>query len=217
MSAVASSHAVRHDEVGFAAFNINSANNESATGILLEYDCWNGSTDVEVECTDVNGGICLMALRGTASIQDLLQNCEDGNGIGAVIYPFTGGGRAHENWVVNNANIPAVAVTWTAGRQLASDYLGQSVTIGDAEGDGIEYFYETVSGTSIATPQVTVAAALVWSHFGSAGVRTTRFVTPWLEQPRKLPTRLKVPVLINMDTGSSTQERRTNIYLTTTA
>jgi len=153
-----SSHSVRHDDVAFPASNINRANDESVTGELKFCD------SADDECKSVNGKICLM-VHDNISLHDLIQKCEGGDGIGAIIFSSTAG-RAHENWVVNNANIPAVAVSKTVGQTLVNDYVKQSVTIGDAEGDGIEYAHETKSGTSLAAPYVAVAAALVWSHFG---------------------------------------------------
>ena len=40
-----------------------------------------------------------------------------------------------------------------------------NVTIGDTGEDEIEYTYVTRSGTSVAAPHVTAAAALLFSHF----------------------------------------------------
>jgi hypothetical protein len=121
-----SSHSVRHDNVAFPTSNINRANNESVTGVLKFCDSAND------ECKGVHGRICLMVHDNTP-LHDLIKKCEYGDGIGAINFPSTAG-RAHENWVVNNANIPAVAVSKTVrvGQTLVNDYIKKSINIGDA-------------------------------------------------------------------------------------
>jgi subtilisin family serine protease len=96
------------------------------------------------------------------SVPDLLDKCEKAKGIGAVLINVDNGSSGQI--YPESSLIPAVAVPHKYGRALV-ELIDQVVTIGDAGDDHVEYTYATLSGTSMAAPHVSAAAALVWSHF----------------------------------------------------
>lgn len=61
--------------------------------------------------------------------------------------------------------IPAVAVTKSIGDGLVGEGVGGRVTIGESDDDDIENTCTTLSGTSMASANVSAAAALLWSNF----------------------------------------------------
>ena len=111
-------------------------------------------------CTEARGNICLM-VRDQTSLRTMLTNCMNGGAVGAVFFEANGLGFG-----VNSAriNLPTVRVPTDIGSQLM-DYIGTRVSIGHRDSDSPEHTYEYFKGTSMATPHVAAAAALVWSHF----------------------------------------------------
>ena len=109
------------------------------------------------EATDsgANGNVCVID-RGVISFADKINNCANSGGVGAVIVN-------NEAGVINmdltgvTSSIPAVS-TLLADRAAYVD--AASITI-DAPADGA---YAVFSGTSMSTPTVAGAAALVWSN-----------------------------------------------------
>jgi subtilisin family serine protease len=112
-------------------------------------------------------------IKDETSIQDMLESCEAGGGAGAVIFDANTN-RGIDSWSVRQINIPAVAVRLGLGSELMQK-IGETVTIGDLGNDDIEYTYTTLSGTSQATPHVSAAAALLWSHFGDCTNHQIRY------------------------------------------
>ena len=147
------------DNGSIKGFYVNGASHASATGDLVY--CANGAK----KCKQAKTNICLMVHEGGTSIEDMLQICQDSDGIGAII--FDADNKDQSNWSVSYSSIPALGVDQDTGVDLIFNRLGKQVTIGDnIDNNGLTYTYTELSGTSMAAMHVTAAAALVWSHFG---------------------------------------------------
>ena len=154
LSTMASSSAVVTEDFAYRAFDIEDSPNYAATGPLVY--CGDGS----YTCTDAAGGICIMA-KDKKKLKNMLKNCEAGGGIGLVVFNAAPG---QTDWKKGKPKIPAVRVPHNTGVELIEIKLGTNVTIGDMDGDGIEYTYSYFTGTSMASPHVAAAAGLVWSY-----------------------------------------------------
>lgn len=109
------------------------------------------------EATDANaaGKICVID-RGTISFHDKVLNCENSNGIGAVIINNVAGMLHGTLGDTNATTIPAVGAALEDRSALLAASNGV-IDIGTAD-------YGFMSGTSMATPAVSGVAALVWSN-----------------------------------------------------
>ena len=92
----------------------------------------------------------------------MIQRCEESGGVGAVLVADN---FDAENYQVLDSYIPVIVVDQHTGIELRQNYLGEEATIVAFDG-GLLYTYDELSGTSMASPHVVAAAALVWSHFG---------------------------------------------------
>jgi serine protease len=151
---------IETEETALYGFYINGAEQGTVSGELVF--CENG----EKKCEKAEGSICLM-VHEHESLEDMLKTCEESHGIGAII--FNAESNIQSDWVAQS-NIPAMAVDRETGSNLVRNRLGEEVTIGavavGAAAESLSYTYEVLSGTSMASPHVVAAAALVWSHFG---------------------------------------------------
>ena len=137
--------------VAYQVGGMTGSPNKTATAALADF----GLGDV-VKST-MAGKICLIQ-RGTVDFATKVKNCESSGGVGAIIYNNAAGnfGGTMGTTVVG---IPSVSASDTDGAIMKTK-LGQSATV-----KVIATSYAYMDGTSMATPAVSAAAALVWSYF----------------------------------------------------
>ena len=161
LSTTVSSSAVQTDGFAHAAKYMEGSSHEPVTGTLK--DCGNGST----KCPRNRNGICLLRLESESSVvlDMMLENCAQSRAQGAIVYK--GVGNSYSTWV-QHTTLSAVVVQRSVGEALINSNIGKVVTIGDVDGDKVEYTYSEMTGTSMAAPHVAAATALVWSHFSTS-------------------------------------------------
>jgi len=158
LSTTVSTSVVHASDFSYPAQKVSGAPTNDISGMLV--NCGPGN----YICSAANGEICLM-VRDETSLETMVENCENGGGVGAVIFDAVQGSNRvrYQNWRANS-NIPAVGVQHLAGVELLEN-INTWVYIGLSTGDDREFSYGYLSGTSMAVPHVSAAAALVWSHF----------------------------------------------------
>jgi len=151
---------------GFEATGMEGSAQTSATAALYRCQAVDGFGSPG-DCAGANGKVCLIS-RGVITFAEKAAECETAGGVGVVIFNnadalFSG---TFGDTVVT---IPGVGVSGIDGSILES-LTGQSATVTTTQGN-----YAYYDGTSMATPHVAGAAALVWSYdtaCSNADIRT---------------------------------------------
>ena len=162
LSTFVSSSMVRTRDFQHHASYVDGSSHSAVNGVLR--NCGKGLT----RCRRNRNGICLLRLEsGNGSsdkLDQMLKNCARSKAQGAIVYNAQG--SSFDSGVVHSSDLSVVWVPRVTAEHLLQNYVGDEVTIGDFDSDGVEYTYREMSGTSFAAPHVAAAAALVWSHFG---------------------------------------------------
>lgn len=139
---------------GYEAVSMEGSAQGSRSGALV--DCGIGSAGGSPACAGADGKVCLIE-RGIHSFSDKVLSCQNGGGVGAVIFN-NGSGLFSGTLNGVGTTIPSVSISQSDGQALKAGALGQSALV--TVGPGNYAYYD---GTSMATPHVTGVAALVWS------------------------------------------------------
>jgi subtilisin family serine protease len=130
----------------------------SATGTIV-----NGGRATSVG--DWTGNIVLVE-RGDISFYEKVRNVEAGGGLAAVIYNNEPGNFLGTLGAGNSSDIVAISLSQGDGSDLANA-VGLTGTVTSTFQQNVSG-YAAYDGTSMATPHVSGAAALIWSGFPTA-------------------------------------------------
>jgi len=125
----------------------------------------------------VNGGRCtsagswagkvVLCERGDIAFIDKVNNVTAGGGVAAVVYNNVSGGFSGTLGDGVTSTIPGISMSQADGQTLVAGSMGQTASVSTiAESNTSGYAY--LDGTSMATPHVSGAAAVIWSASPSA-------------------------------------------------
>lgn len=147
-----------------------------------------GSRQTTASAGWVNGGLCqassntwrnkiVVCQRGTNTFVDKITKAKTGRALGVVIYNNVAGdlhiGMYDANGNPVTTTLPAVGISKADGEAIVANLAGQTATV-DATPSVSNTAYETMSGTSMATPHVSGVAAVVWSSKPTATAAQVR-------------------------------------------
>ncbi|OVE81152.1 hypothetical protein BVY03_04495 [bacterium K02(2017)] len=167
--------------VPWSAISTVSVLNQTFTGNSIEFS--NTTTAGGASATLINGGLCdttitatnsiILCERGVVSFYDKVINAQNSGALGVLLYNNEPGGFIGTLGDGNSSYIPALSLSQADGQSLLQNNLGDIVTLTNSfssPGSG----YEAWDGTSMATPHVSGAAALIWNNFPSASNQDLR-------------------------------------------
>jgi subtilisin family serine protease len=151
--------------------NTITTGGSSHSGNHIEFSARGSAT-----ATIVNGGRAIsvgtwagnivLVERGDISFYEKVQNVEAGGGIAAVIYNNEPGNFLGTLGAGNSSGIVAISLSQEDGSALLSA-IGSTGTVTSTSQQNVSG-YTSKDGTSMATPHVSGAAALIWSGFPAA-------------------------------------------------
>jgi serine protease len=141
------------DVSGDSYIGIPMSGSETGTASGFLVDCGLGFDD----CTAARGQICLIR-RVEIFFSEKVLACQNGGGLGAVIYNNVAGDLAGDLAGIDT-QIPSMGIFDTDGEFLLVNHLGNSATLAVSISN-----YRSFGGTSMACPHVSAVAALIWSH-----------------------------------------------------
>jgi subtilisin family serine protease len=101
--------------------------------------------------------------RGDITFLQKLQNVQAGGGVAAVIYNNAPGNFSGTLGAGNSSTIPAISLSQEDGQYLVANKLTYTGAVNSNPGQ-VGSGYAFFDGTSMATPHVSAAAALIWSY-----------------------------------------------------
>jgi len=129
---------------------------------------------------DCAGSICLIS-RGTNPFAEKVVNCQNGKGVGAVIYNNVAG-TIIASLGSTVTTIPSATITQADGAAALAT-IGQTASLTIAQSN-----WEYYDGTSMATPHVSAVAALAWSYNPKCTNAQVRTLLQTTSQPLPTPT-----------------------------
>ncbi|MDH5632311.1 MAG: S8 family serine peptidase [Gammaproteobacteria bacterium] len=153
--------------VPWKATSTITVNGSTYTGSAIEFAA-QGSGSGAV----ANGGLCdatgawsgkvVMCERGVVSFYDKVMNAQNSGATAVIIYNNVAGGFAGTLGTGNTSAIPAISLSQEDGQLIIANNLGQNGSVVNTVTQP-DSGYEAWDGTSMATPHVSGAAAVIWS------------------------------------------------------
>jgi len=162
---------VTNDGTDYSALQIVETSSGDVTQILVDGNL--------CDAGDINGnwaGSVVLCSRGTISFADKMNNVATNGGLAVVLYNNEAGSLSATcgGNCTSGATIPGLSITQVEGQFLQANGLGlpTRVLIDDGSGCvGCSGGYNTISGTSMATPGVAAGVAWAWDACGGpAGI-----------------------------------------------
>lgn len=168
--------------VGVRSLGLSTSDPLVVGGSSFEAVAMGGSAATKASAGWVDGGLCkassslfkgkiVLCQRGEISFSDKVANAKAGGALGVAVYNNVAG--EFSGSVSPASTIPATGISKADGEAILAGMAGQTMTV-----SGIVHVndssYATKDGTSMASPHVAGAAAVVWSARPNATAQQVR-------------------------------------------